>query len=107
MKSTWLAIFAITASAVCAQQQKIPVQSADKTTVSKPPQPIEPNMKGYGTRGVEGATLDQMLSHCRQVGQPLSQVEKARCEQLLRSLDSQPGNSDASPGPHRLSGSLQ
>ena len=99
MKSIRLVIFALTALTVSAQQQTVPVQSADKSTISNPPHPIEPNLKGYGTRGVEGTTLVQMVSHCRSA-HALSQLERARCEQLLRSLNSQPGNSEAPLTPH-------
>ncbi len=77
-------------SIVQAQKEKIPTQLADKSAVAKPPSPIEPDMKGYGTRGVEGNTLAAMLGSCRRPSAPLSRVQAARCDQLERTLKTQP-----------------
>lgn len=66
------------------------MQLADKSSVAKLPSPIEADMKGYGTRGVEGKTLAAMLSSCRQPSAPLSRVHAARCDQLERTLKTQP-----------------
>jgi hypothetical protein len=60
----------------------------------------EPSLKGYGIKGVAGASLSEMLARCAAAGrgeaalaegetQPLLQ---ARCAQLRRSLRNQPGN---------------
>lgn len=61
----------------------------------------EPSVKGYGIRGVEGATLSEMLRRCAaaRLGDiALAEGESqalftARCEQLHRTLRNQPGNS--------------
>ncbi len=74
------------------QQPSIPSVNADESHVLNPPQPIEPDMKGFGTRAVEGHTLDEMLRTCRARPSPPSAVEQARCEQLLRTMKNQPGN---------------
>lgn len=60
----------------------------------------EPGMKGYGIRAVEGGTLSEMLGRCAagdQGAAPLTPGETpallaARCDQLRRSLQTQPGN---------------
>ena len=72
-----------------AQQSQVPTVSADNTTVAHPPKPLEPGVKGYGTRGVEGRTLGEMLAYCR-VQARLSRLQAARCDQLRRSLKTQP-----------------
>ena len=72
-----------------AQQTKIPVVSADSTGVPQPPKPIEPGVKGYGTRGVEGETLSDMVRSC-QVQTQRTRLLAARCDQLKRSLKTQP-----------------
>lgn len=71
-----------------AQQTKLPVVSADDTAVPQPPKPVEPDVKGYGTRGVEGATLKEMVTSCQV--KPLTRLKAARCAQLKRSLKTQP-----------------
>lgn len=76
-------------STVLAQEPKIPVVIADDTSVAHLPQQLEPNMKGYGTRGVEGETLHDMLASCRLPAQ-LSRVQAYRCAQLQRSLKTSP-----------------
>ena len=101
MKSTrlWLLLGSLVAVAgpAIAQQPPIPVINADDSYVAQPPPAIEPGMKGYGTRGVDGRTLAEMLENCRDQARQLSAVEQARCEQLQRTLKNQPGNSaDAS-----------
>lgn len=61
----------------------------------------EPSVKGYGIKGVTGATLSDMLGRCadaRRGGFALAEGEspalfKARCDQLHRTLRNQPGNS--------------
>jgi hypothetical protein len=87
-------IMALTLAAVSglagAQMAKIPVQSADKTTVTKPPVPVESDMKGFGVRGVEGKTLADMLNFCRKPPASMSRVQTARCDQLWRTLKTQP-----------------
>jgi hypothetical protein len=81
-----------------AQNPAIPTLLADKSSAAKLPTPIEPDMKGYGTRGVQGRTLAAMLDSCRRPNSPLSKVEAARCDQLERALKAQPdatmGNSN-------------
>ena len=60
----------------------------------------EPSLKGYGIKGVEGGTLDDMLARCAAGDRgkaDLSDGETpallaARCAQLRRSLRNQPGN---------------
>lgn len=60
----------------------------------------EPGMKGYGIRAVEGGTLAEMLDRCAAADRgaaPLAPGESpalltARCDQLRRSLRTQPGN---------------
>jgi NCAIR mutase (PurE)-related protein len=60
----------------------------------------EPSLKGYGIKGVEGATLRDMLARCAAGDHgevDLSEGETpallaARCAQLRRSLRNQPGN---------------
>lgn len=79
-----------------AQSRDIPVQNADNSHVAQPPPPIEPDMKGYGTRGVEGRTLREMLDKCRNTSGMLNKAEQARCDQLLRTLKNQPGNDSSS-----------
>ena len=63
--------------------------NADNTSVAYPPQPLEPDMKGYGTRGIEGKTLADMLASC-QLPEQHSRVQVSRCVQLRRSLKTQP-----------------
>ncbi len=79
-----------------AQQPSVPAVSADNTQVANPPAPIEPDMKGYGTRGVEGRTLSEMLDKCRSAAGSMGEVEKARCDQLRRTVKNQPGNAAGS-----------
>ena len=55
----------------------------------------EPGVKGYGIRGVEGATLADMLASCAAThadSTPEEQLHRQRCAQLRRSLRNQPGN---------------
>ncbi len=75
-----------------AEQPSIPSISADQSHVADPPKPIEPDMKGFGTRAVPGRTLNEMLEHCRAQRVSQDAVEQARCKQLLRTLKNQPGN---------------
>ncbi len=77
------------------QQPSIPTMSADESHVTDLSKPIEPEMKGFGTRAVEGRTLDEMLRNCDARRESQSAVEKARCEQLVRTLKNQPGNTSA------------
>ncbi|WP_237482754.1 hypothetical protein [Lichenibacterium dinghuense] len=66
----------------------------------------EPDLKGFGVKGVTGATLADMLARCSAAGHGAAPLEKgetpalldARCAQLRRSLKTQPGNS---PSPTR------
>ena len=97
MKSTLLLLPLLTASAalsagVAAQSRSIPVQSADDSHVARPRPPIEPDMLGYGTRGVEGRTLREMLGRCAAAAGSQTEVEQARCDQLRRTVKNQPGN---------------
>ena len=71
------------------QQPKVPAVSADNTTVAHPPQPLEPGVRGYGIRGVEGRTLSEMVAVC-QSRAGFSQLQNARCDQLKRTLKTQP-----------------
>ena len=103
MKPTLLLLPLLTASAawfagpVAAQSQSIPVQSADDSYVAQPRPPIEPDMRGYGTRGVEGRTLREMLDRCAAAAsRSAGAVEQARCEQLRRTVKNQPGNATGS-----------
>ena len=59
-----------------------------------PPGPFvpEPSIKGYGIRGVPGETLADMLSACH-ADRVKDTLALERCDQLLRSLHTQPGNS--------------
>ncbi len=76
-----------------AQSQSIPVQSADDSHVAQPRPPIEPDMRGYATRGVEGRTLREMLDRCAAIAiNSPDEVERARCDQLRRTVKNQPGN---------------
>ena len=66
----------------------------------------EPNLKGFGIKGVAGTTLADMLARCSSAGHAAAPLEEgetpallnARCAQLRRSLKTQPGNS---PSPAR------
>ncbi|TXM95524.1 hypothetical protein [Methylobacterium sp. WL116] len=57
-------------------------------------------MKGYGIRAVEGETLAEMLDRCSAADRGATQLAPddtaallaARCDQLRRSLRTQPGN---------------
>lgn len=71
--------------------QSIPVQTAEQSHVKHLPAIIEPDVKGFGTRGVEGQTLDEMLDRCKSTATSATAVEKARCQQLKRTLKNQPG----------------
>lgn len=85
----------LSVSAAGAVAQPIPVQKADDSRVRNPPRPLEPDVKGYGIRAVEGGTLDDMLTACKAPAVSSSAVrsaaERARCDQLLRTLKTQPG----------------
>jgi hypothetical protein len=72
-----------------APQPQVPTVNADNTSVVHPPKPLEPGVKGYGTRGVEGRTLGEMIASC-QLRTRLSNLQIARCDQLRRSLKAQP-----------------
>ncbi len=91
-KSSGILLPAYLAFAVIAgaQSKPVPVESADKSSALNPPTPIEPGMKGYGTRQVEGKTLPAMLAHCKDEAASLSHVEAARCDQLHRMMTAQP-----------------
>lgn len=91
MKLTSVLLFCFIGSALIgfAQESKVPAISADNTLVEHPPRPTEPGMKGYGTRGVEGKTVTEMLASC-QAHLPLTRLQAARCDQLKRSLKAQP-----------------
>ena len=91
MKSAYFsAVILLTAlPTIPAQQAKIPTINADNTAVAHPPASQEPGVKGYGVRGVEGETLDEMIASCR-VPTALTPVQRARCAQLTRSLKAQP-----------------
>lgn len=60
----------------------------------------EPSLRGYGIKGVEGATLDDMLARCAAADRGSADLAEgetpallaARCAQLRRSLRNQPGN---------------
>lgn len=60
----------------------------------------EPGMKGFGIRAVEGRTLSEMLGRCADADRgeaslapgETSALLAARCDQLRRSLRTQPGN---------------
>jgi len=60
----------------------------------------EPGLKGYGIRAVEGATLPEMLGRCAAADRGEASLASgetpallaARCDQLRRSLRTQPGN---------------
>lgn len=58
--------------------------------------PIEPGLRGFGVLPVEGASLREMLSRCRQAHASGSRgedpVTEARCDQLRRTIRNQPGN---------------
>ena len=61
----------------------------------------EPSLKGYGIKGVEAPTLAAMLARCAAATRGTAPLEDdetqvvldARCDQLRRSLHTQPGNS--------------
>lgn len=70
----------------------IPSVNADNTAVANPPAPAEPNFRGYGVKGIKAATLTDMQRAC--VGVPgEATVQRARCDQLRRTMRTQPGNS--------------
>ncbi|MEE7464955.1 hypothetical protein MFUR16E_29060 [Methylobacterium fujisawaense] len=60
----------------------------------------EPGMKGFGIRAVEGRTLPEMLGRCAAADRgeaalapgETPELLSARCDQLRRSLRTQPGN---------------
>jgi hypothetical protein len=58
--------------------------------------PIEPGLRGFGVRAVEGSTQQEMLSRCRQVrangAGGNDPVAVARCDQFQRTIRNQPGN---------------
>lgn len=58
--------------------------------------PIEPGLKGFGVMAVEGRTLQEMLSRCKQAQaggkSDVGPVAAARCDQLRRTIRNQPGN---------------
>lgn len=91
MKLTSVLLFCFIGSASIgfAQESKVPAISADNTPVQHPPRPTEPGLKGYGTRGVEGKTVTEMLASC-QTRVTLTRLKAARCDQLKRSLKAQP-----------------
>lgn len=70
---------------------KIPTLIADKSRATSPPVPIEPGVRGYGTRGVDGQTLAQMKAACASDAAS-SDVIVARCDQLRRTPKTTPGN---------------
>lgn len=74
-----------------ASAQSIPVQTAEQSRVGDLPPVIEPGIKGFGTRGVEGGTLDEMLDRCKVPAASTSVIDKARCAQLQRTLKTAPG----------------
>lgn len=74
-----------------AQAQTIPTIVADMSKAKAPAPPIEPGIRGYGTRGVEGDSLVEMKSSCAATIS-LSPVKAARCDQLRRTLRTQPSN---------------
>jgi len=69
---------------------KIPAVIADMSKAKSLPTPIEPGMKGYGTRAVPGETLPEMKARCSAGAMDI--VATARCDQLRRTLNSQPSN---------------
>ena len=78
-------------SSVAADQQ-IPVMKAEDSRAANPPPPIEPGTKGYGVRAVDGRTLGDMQERCRTADASRPAAEQARCDQLQRTLRTQPGN---------------
>lgn len=58
----------------------------------------EPSLKGYGIKGVDGATLAEMRDRCARAargdGTPDEDTAllQARCDQLARTTHNQPGN---------------
>lgn len=74
-----------------AKMPDIPAMIADKSNAKAPPAPIETNMRGYGTRGVNGRTLSDMKASCA-ISAGLDAVHAARCDQLRRTLQTSPGN---------------
>ena len=94
MKS-FIAMLAIGAAAASwatgAAAQPIPVMKAEDSRVANPPPAIEPGVKGYGVRAVEGRTLDEMRQRCGAAPASRSALEQARCDQLRRTLKTQPG----------------
>lgn len=82
-------MFAVIAAPAAAQ--RIPTMIADKSKAKSPSAPIEPGVRGYGTRGVEGSTLAEMKARCVEAGS-LDAVKAARCDQLRRTLKTAPGN---------------
>jgi len=76
-----------------AQKAAIPTKLADKSSAAKLPTPIELDIKGYGTRAVQGNSLAAMLDSCHRPSSPLSKVQAARCDQLERTLKTQPDGS--------------
>lgn len=60
----------------------------------------EPSLKGYGIKGVDGATLAEMHERCARAargdaepaGDESQALLRARCDQLARSTHNQPGN---------------
>ena len=78
--------------AASAFAQSIPTMKAEASRVARPPPTIEPGVKGYGIHAVEGATLDEMKARCSTAAAARSAVEAARCEQLRRTMKTQPGN---------------
>ena len=74
-----------------AAAQSIPVMKAEDSRVGNPPATIEPGVKGYGIRAVEGRTLDEMRQRCNAASAARSALEQARCDQLRRTLKTQPG----------------
>ena len=88
-----LAVVAAAASwATGATAQSIPVMKAEDSRALVPPSKIEPDVKGYGTRAVEGRTLGEMKARCAASAASMSRVEAARCDQLRRTRRTQPGN---------------
>lgn len=75
------------------QQQgpQLPTIVADQSKAKSPPAPIEPGVRGYGTRGIEGHTLPEMKTACA-ADRRSDAVLVARCDQLRRTLKTTPGN---------------
>lgn len=74
-----------------AQAQTIPTIMADMSKAKAPVPPIEPGVRGYGTRAVAGETLAEMKASC-ETATTFDAVKAARCDQLKRTLKTTPSN---------------